>query len=567
MGNIYTNPPQSRNEAILRATIDGTEYTDPPESRIEDLLLELKEAIEEGGGGGGTTVVPNPTGEPTDDLNTVKIGSTIYDIPEGTEVVANPERTAEETLTKLQVGDEIYSVPQGGGGTSDYTDLENKPQINGNTLAGNKTGANLGLVDAEQGKGLSTNDFTDELETKLNGIAAGAQVNAIESITLNGSTISPDANKNVALTVITNAVDNLVNYYLKTETYSKTEVDTIAANIKNSRMEVVSSLPTTDIQTNVIYLVPKSSPDTGDGYDEYINLDGTTSGWELIGNTDIDLSGYVTTSELNTALTSYVTSSDLSTTLSSYATTAAAFLTSDTAETTLDDADTFPFYDTSATAKKKGLLSTLKAFLKTYFDGIYSTFSGSYNDLTDKPTIPDVSGKADISAIGTNETGATASKAYAVGEHFYKNGKFCTCIQAIAQGAQFTLNTNYVEGTVAETLGGYKVVYTTTQAKYADKMQELKTAWSGLSKNDKLRAIIVLLYQGEPSHVHQQMGYGSAFIATGNVSGPNKILRFDVCDIANYTYFRVTINNTALSFEDLTNTSDNSQVYQLLVLN
>ena len=45
--------PQSRNEAILQATIDGTEYTDPPQSRIEDLLLELKEVIEEGGGGGG----------------------------------------------------------------------------------------------------------------------------------------------------------------------------------------------------------------------------------------------------------------------------------------------------------------------------------------------------------------------------------------------------------------------------------------------------------------------------------------------------------------------------------
>lgn len=50
MGDMYTNPPQSRNEAILRATIDGTEYTDPPQSRIEDLLIELKEAIEEGGG-------------------------------------------------------------------------------------------------------------------------------------------------------------------------------------------------------------------------------------------------------------------------------------------------------------------------------------------------------------------------------------------------------------------------------------------------------------------------------------------------------------------------------------
>ena len=53
MGDVYTNPPQSRNEAILRATIDGTEYTAPPQSRIEDLLLELKEAIEQGGTGEG----------------------------------------------------------------------------------------------------------------------------------------------------------------------------------------------------------------------------------------------------------------------------------------------------------------------------------------------------------------------------------------------------------------------------------------------------------------------------------------------------------------------------------
>lgn len=42
--------PQSRNEAILQATIDGTEYTDPPQSRIEDLLLQLKTVIEGLGG-------------------------------------------------------------------------------------------------------------------------------------------------------------------------------------------------------------------------------------------------------------------------------------------------------------------------------------------------------------------------------------------------------------------------------------------------------------------------------------------------------------------------------------
>ena len=47
------NNPQSRDEEILIATIDGTEYNKNPQSRMEELLLELKEVIEEGGGGGG----------------------------------------------------------------------------------------------------------------------------------------------------------------------------------------------------------------------------------------------------------------------------------------------------------------------------------------------------------------------------------------------------------------------------------------------------------------------------------------------------------------------------------
>lgn len=47
------NNPQSRDEEILIATIDGTEYNKLPQSRIEELLLELKEVIEAGSGGGG----------------------------------------------------------------------------------------------------------------------------------------------------------------------------------------------------------------------------------------------------------------------------------------------------------------------------------------------------------------------------------------------------------------------------------------------------------------------------------------------------------------------------------
>ena len=43
----------------------------------------------------------------------------------------------------------------------------------------------------------------------------------------------------------------------------------------------------------------------------------------------------------------------------------------DTAETTIDDADYFPFYDDSASAKRKSLWSNIKSVLKTYFDTLY----------------------------------------------------------------------------------------------------------------------------------------------------------------------------------------------------
>lgn len=170
-------------------------------------------------------------------------------------------------------------------------------------------------VDKVTGKGLSTNDYTTTEQTKLSGIEAGAQVNVIEGISVNGTDITPDANKKIAITVITKAVNDLVNYYLKSDTYSKTEVDNIITAVKNSRFEAVTTLPTTDIETNVIYLVPKSPTQTNNAKDEYINLDGTTSGWEKIGDTEIDLSGYVTTTALNAALDDYTTTTDLTTLL------------------------------------------------------------------------------------------------------------------------------------------------------------------------------------------------------------------------------------------------------------
>lgn len=106
---------------------------------------------------------------------------------------------------------------------------------------------------------------------------------------------------------------SLVNYYLKTETYSKAEVNTIIDNVKQFRYQVAATLPTASADTmGIIYLIPSANPKTQNIKEEYLTiLDGNTYKWEHIGDTNIDLSGYSTTEQMNaaiaTALANYYT--------------------------------------------------------------------------------------------------------------------------------------------------------------------------------------------------------------------------------------------------------------------
>lgn len=94
---------------------------------------------------------------------------------------------------------------------------------------------------------------------------------------------------------ITNAVSDLVNYYKKTETFTKDEITAKLNAIKTIKFEIYTSLDDiTNPQSNVIYLVGTASP-----YKEYAYIEGV--GFEIIGSTDIDLSNYVQSdSTLNT---------------------------------------------------------------------------------------------------------------------------------------------------------------------------------------------------------------------------------------------------------------------------
>lgn len=226
----------------------------------------------------------------------------------------------EEQVDDIPVGTLIFITDDGGTVIAiNYADITNKPQINGITLESNKTSAQLGLVSAETGKGLSTNDYTSAEKSKLAGIAAGAQENLIENITVNGVAQLIN-NKTVALTVMTNTVDDLVNYYTKSETYTQTEVDNLISAIPKFAIKVVDALPTTDISATTVYLLRTSETETGNLYTEYIYAEVSTGTyqWEELGTQTIDLSDYVTTEDLNTTLAGYVTTTALATELAKY---------------------------------------------------------------------------------------------------------------------------------------------------------------------------------------------------------------------------------------------------------
>lgn len=153
--------------------------------------------------------------------------SQIDGTPDITEVEANPTGDGTVTLNKLKVGETIYNVPQGGGGSSGdfdptkyYTKTETDGLLNGKQDDLNQTqlnAVNSGItatkvstydgyatsisnkVDKVEGKGLSTNDFTNDEKNKLAGIETGAEVNEIDTITAGSNVTVSKSGKTVTI--------------------------------------------------------------------------------------------------------------------------------------------------------------------------------------------------------------------------------------------------------------------------------------------------------------------------------------------------------------------------------
>ncbi len=108
---------------------------------------------------------------------------------------------------------------------------------------------------------------------------------------------------------ITRTVTDLANYYLKSESYSKSEILNLISAIPKFKISVVDALPISGISETTIYLL-KADAASPNLYTEYIFVldpnypkepedieQGFPEGfgkWEILGEQTIDLSGYAT---------------------------------------------------------------------------------------------------------------------------------------------------------------------------------------------------------------------------------------------------------------------------------
>ena len=124
------------------------------------------------------------------------------------------------------------------------------------------------FVQAETGKGLSTNDFTTDEKNKLSNIEAGANENIIEGIAVNNVDITP-VNKRVNLSVPTKVSDltNDKKFQTNTEVASAIKNSGYQANVIET-VKVNGSILDVDSKKSVNVIVPtdNSTLTNGAGY-------------------------------------------------------------------------------------------------------------------------------------------------------------------------------------------------------------------------------------------------------------------------------------------------------------
>ena len=168
-----------------------------------------------------------------------------------------------------------------------------------------------GKVDKVEGKGLSTEDFTTALKTKLEGVATGAEVNVIDTVKVNGTALTVTS-KAVDVTVptktsditndsgfITKAVDDLTNYY------DKDAIDGKISGAFHYKGTVAnySDLPTSNVAVGDVYNITNADTTHGVKAGDNVACSATTPSitWDVLSGV-VDLSDYYNKTQVDTEL-------------------------------------------------------------------------------------------------------------------------------------------------------------------------------------------------------------------------------------------------------------------------
>lgn len=307
--------------------------------------------------------------------------------------------------------------------------------------------------------------FTDTVYTHPNsGVTAGTYksvtVNAQGHVTagtnpttLSGYGITDAKISNGVITLGANSITPLTNHQSLANYYTKSEVNSQISSIPKFAIAVVTNLPTSNISNTTIYL-KKTGDDTQNLYTEYIYVN---SKWEQLGTQKLDLSGYLTkTDASNTYLGKTATAANASKLVLDQGTANTArpviFQDSNLSTSALtacynNNLTYNPETNNLVVGKINGftLNSSVPANAK-FTDTVYThpsthpasmitglakvATSGSYNDLSNKPTIP--------TSLPANGGNSTTVNNHTVNSDVPANAKFTDTVYSLPDATTTT---------------------------------------------------------------------------------------------------------------------------------
>ncbi len=242
--------------------------------------------------------------------------------------------------------------------------------------------------------------------------------------TLAGYGITDAKIANGVITLGANSITPLTSHQSLSNYYTKGEVNSQISSIPKFAIAVVTDLPTANISDTTIYL-KKTGSDTQNLYTEYIYVDG----WEQLGTQKLDLSGYLTKTDASNTYLGKYTAAISANKLNSNAGSATQPIyfskgvpvacTYTLGKSVPSDAkftDTVYYHPSTHPASMITGLSTVAT-------------SGSYTDLSDRPTLgsaasKDIRNSTTLGTIGWTNNATSAEVVPTINTLAYWNGAF-----------------------------------------------------------------------------------------------------------------------------------------------